>query len=74
MPSLEYVTPDANRMIAISDFIIKTHPGGLFAEGKKRLHHILATTASGIVITSDMWSPPNHLGLLVVVGHFTGEK
>ena len=70
---LEYVNPVANRMLPDSDSTIKSHAEGLFAEGKERLRHILATAISDIHITCDMWTSPNHLGLLVVVAHFTGE-
>lgn len=70
---LEYVNPIANQMLPDSDSTVKTHAEGLFAEGKQRLRHLLGTAISDIHITCDMWSSPNHLGLLAVVGHFTGE-
>ena len=71
---LDYVNPVANRMLPDSDSTIKTHAEGLFAEGKQRLRHILATALSDIHITCDMWTSPNHLGLLAVIAHFTSEK
>ena len=70
---LEYVNPVANRMLPDSDSTIKTHALGLLAEGKQRLRHLLATAISDIHITCDAWTSPNRLGLLGVVGHFTGE-
>ena len=60
-------------MLSDSDSTIKIHAEGLFAEGKERLRHILATAILDIHITCDMWTSPNYLGLLVVVAHFTGE-
>ena len=71
---LEYVNPIANRVLPDSDSTVKIHAEALFVEGKRRLRHILATALSDIHITCDMWSSPNHLGLLAVVGHFTSEK
>lgn len=71
---IEYVNPVANRMLPDSDSTIKAHAEALFQEGKQRLRHILATALSDIHITCDMWTSPNHLGLLGVVGHFTSEK
>ena len=35
---------------------------------------MLATALSDIHITCDMWTSPNHLGLLAVIGHFTSEQ
>ena len=46
----------------------------LLQEGKQRLRHVLATAMSDIHITCDMWTSPNHLGVLAVVAHFTTEK
>ena len=43
-------------------------------EGKIRLRHILATAISDVHITCDMWTSPNHLGILAVVAYFTSEK
>ena len=43
-------------------------------EGKQRLHHILGTAISDVYITCDMWTSPNHLGILAVIAHFTSEK
>lgn len=60
-------------MLPNSDSTIKIHAERLFDEGKKRLRHMLATALSDIHITCDLWTSPNHLGLLAVVGHFTGE-
>ncbi len=71
---LEYVNPVANRLLPDSDVTVKTHAEGLFAEGKQRLRHMLATALSDIHITCDMWTSPNNLGLLAVVAHFTSEK
>ena len=71
---LEYINPAANRMLPDSDQTVKVHAEGLFAEGKQRLRHMLATALSDIHITCDMWTSPNNLGLLAVVGHFTSEK
>lgn len=71
---LEYINPVANRMLPNSDCTMKTHARCLFVEGKQRLRHLLATAISDIHITCDMWTSPNHLGLLAVVGHFTSEK
>ena len=71
---LNYVNPVANRMLPDSDSTMKSHAEGLFAEGKCRLRHILTTALSDIHITCDMWTSPNHLGLLAVIGHFTSEK
>ena len=70
---LEYINPVANRMLPNSDSTIKSHAAGIFAEGKQRLRHLLATAISDIHITCDMWTSPNRLGLLGVVGHFTEE-
>ena len=71
---LEYVNPVANQMLPKSDSTLKIHAEGLFAEGKERLRHMLATALSDIHITCDMWTSPNYLGLLAVVAHFTNEK
>lgn len=46
----------------------------LFEEGKQRLRYILATAISDIHVTCDMWTSPNHLGILAIVGHFTSEN
>ncbi len=70
---LEYINLIANRMLPNSDSTMKIHAEGLFAEGKKRLRHMLATAISDIHITCDMWTSSNHLGLLAVVAHFTSE-
>ena len=71
---LEYINPVANRLLPDSDSTVKIHAKGLFAEGKQRLRHILATAVSDIHITCDMWTSSNYLGLLGVIGHFTSEK
>ena len=64
---LDYINPVANRMLPDSDSTIKSHAEYLFAEGKNRLRHILATALSDIHTTCDMWTSPNHLGLLVTL-------
>lgn len=71
---LEYINPVANQMLPNSNSTMKIHAQSLFAEGKRRLQHIFATAVSDIHITCDMWTSPNHLGLLTVVAHFTSEK
>ena len=71
---LEYINPVANRMLPDSNYTVKTHAKGLFAEGKQRLRHILATALSDIHIICDIWTSPNYIGLLGVVAHFTSEK
>ena len=71
---LDYINPVANQVLPKSDSTIKSHSEDLFAEGKQRLRHMLATALSDIHITCDMWTSSNHLGLLAVVAHFTSEK
>lgn len=71
---LEYINPKANELLPRSDNTIKAHAFKLFEEGKHRLRHILATAISDIHITCDMWTSPNYLGILAVVGHFTSES
>ena len=71
---LEYINPVVNRMLPDSDSTVKIHAKGLFAEGKQRLRHMLATAVSDIHITCDMWTSSNYLGLLGVIAHFTSEK
>ena len=70
----EYVNPFVNRMPPKSDSTINSHTENLFAEGKQRLRHMLATALSNIHITCDIWTPSNCFGLLAVVAHFTSEK
>ena len=43
-------------------------------EGKIRLRYILTTAISDVHITCNMWTLPNHLGILAVVAYFTSEK
>ena len=71
---LEYVNPIANRLLPSSPDSIRSHAFALMQEGKQRLRHILATARSDIHITCDMWTSPNHIAVLAVVGHFTSEK
>ena len=71
---LEYINPAANQMLPRSHTTITTHARQLFLEGKIRMRHILATAISDIHITCDMWTSPNHLGMLAVVAHFTSDK
>lgn len=71
---LEYVNPVANRLLPDSSDTIRQHASKLFQEGKQRLRHILASAISDIHITCDMWTLPNHLGLLAIIAHFTSEK
>lgn len=71
---LEYISPPANQLLPSSGNTVKAHAFQLFAEGKQRLRHILATAISDIHITCDMWTSPNYLGILGVVGHYTSEK
>ena len=71
---LEYINPATNRLLPDSDSTIKINAEDLFDEGKERLRHILATALSDIHLTCDIWTSPNHLGLLAVIGHFTSEK
>lgn len=71
---LEYVNPVANRMLPDFNSTVKIYAEALFAEGKQRLRHMLGTALSDIHLTCDMWTSPNHLGLLPVIGYFTSEK
>lgn len=71
---LDYISPPANQLLPRSGNTIKAHASQLFQEGKARLRHILATAISDIHITCDMWTSPNYLGILAVIGHFTSEK
>lgn len=71
---LGYFNPIANQMLPDSDVTMRRHAESLFSEGKKRLRHILATDLSDIHLTCDLWTSPNHLGLLAVVAHFTSKK
>ena len=70
---LEFLNPAANQLLPRSSDTMTIHATTLHAEGKQRLRHILASALSDIHITCDMWSSPNHLGLLAVVAHFTDE-
>ena len=71
---LEFINPAANQLLPRSPETITQHAWALREEGKQRLRHILASAISDIHITCDMWSSPNHLGLLPVVAHFTSWK
>ena len=71
---LEYINPVANRLLPYSHDTLRIHANALFEEGKTRLRHILISAISDIHITCDMWSSPNHLGLLAILAHFTSEK
>lgn len=71
---LEYISPPANKMLPYAASTIREHSFKLFAEGKRRLRHIMLTAISDIHITCDMWTSPNHLGILAVVAHFTAES
>ena len=71
---LEYINPAANDLLPDSDTTIKRHAQSLFAEGKQRLRHLLATAVSDIHLSCDMWTSPNNIALLAVVAHFTSEK
>ena len=53
---------------------IKKHAFELFAEGKRRLRHIMLSILSDIYITCDIWTSPNYLGILIVVAYFTAES
>ena len=70
---LEYINPAANRLLPNSHSTIRNHAIKLFEEGKRRIRHILQTAVSSIHITCDLWTSPNHLGLIGVTSHFTGE-
>lgn len=71
---LEYINPKANELLPRSPQTIRAHAMKLFEEGKQRLRYILATAISDIHVTCDMWTSPNHLGILAIVGHFTSEN
>ena len=71
---LEYINSVVNQMLSDSGQTIKIHAKALFYEEKQWLQHVLATFISDIHITCDMWTSPNHLGILAVIGHFTTEK
>ena len=61
-------------MLPDSDSTIKIHTEALFAKGKQRLRHILATALSDIHISYNVWTSGNYLPLLAIVAHFTSEK
>ena len=71
---LEYISAPANKMLPNAASTIKNHAFELFIEGKRRLRHTMLTAVSDIHITCDMWTSPNHLGILAVVTHFTAES
>ncbi len=71
---MQYINPVANRLLPSASETIRQHTLALMHEGKIRLRHILATAISDVHITCDMWTSPNHLGILAVVAHFTSEK
>ena len=71
---LEYISPPANKILPNAAATVEKHAFELFAEGKRRLRHIMLSALSGIHITCDIWTSPNHLGILAVVAHFTAES
>ena len=71
---LEYINAPANNILPNAAATIRTHSFKLFAEGKRRLRHIMVSAVSDIHITCDMWTSPNRLGILAVVAHFTAEN
>ena len=64
----------ANRLLLSRPEIIRQYTLALMREGKQRLRHILGTAISDVHITCDIWTSPNHLGILAVIAHFTSKK
>lgn len=71
---LEHCNPIANQMLPYSSAAIRESAQRLFVEGKQRIRYLLATAISDIHITCNLWTSPNHIGMLAVVAHFTSEK
>ena len=46
----------------------------MFEQGKKLVKQLLLQAQSNIHITCDIWTSPNHLPFLAILGHFVDEK
>ncbi|KAL2039592.1 hypothetical protein N7G274_007864 [Stereocaulon virgatum] len=71
---LQYVSKTANEMLPLSANTIKAMVMILFAEGKRRINHLLASAASFINITIDAWTSTNKVAFLGTVSHFVDEN
>ena len=71
---LDYINPAANDVLPRSHNTIRARVITLYEEGKDRVRHILQSAISDIHLTRDLWTSPNHLGLLGITAHFTNEE
>lgn len=69
----DYVNPAANELLPSSHNTIRAKFLHLFQEGKTRVQYLLQLAISDVHITCDLWTSPNHLGILGVTAHFTNE-
>ena len=70
---LQYLNPVANDKLPNSHNTIKARVMTHFLEGKETVKQNLHAAVSDIHFTLDLWSSPNHLGLLGINAHFTRE-
>lgn len=68
-----FINSAVNGLLPNSDSTIQTRILRLLERRKKRICHILQGAISSVHYTCDAWTPPNHLDLLGVVPHLTGE-
>ena len=71
---LEYISPEANLLLPNSHNTIQKRAMVLYQHGKKLIRQLLLRAQSDIHITCDVWTSPNHLPFLAILGHFVDER